>query len=147
MVARLYYQDPAKYHRSCDDCRIWVYDESTGDRVKDRTRTLPNGEKADLMRVSGTNPPCHSCPKTIGLPSRHWRFLLPNPDPPQWAYRCFQHWRQCEGVRWNCLDSEDSIVRRNAMIFGSVVEAEERSRNVGFLTALGILKRAGENRG
>jgi hypothetical protein len=140
----LYYTDPAKYGRSCADCRRWVHDKDTGRRALDKTKRLPSGEQDPegwLLMPPSSDPPCHDCGKTAGMDPkrRHWRFGPP--DPPEWCYRVFRHWQRCRAVRWNTTHGADPIVKRNAALFEEVEAAHERSQQTGVLALLGLLKR------
>lgn len=135
-VARLYYTDAARFGRSCLDCRRWLH-EADGSRREDRTKTTP-GNPVWLPLPRGTDPPCHTCGKTVGLKVRHWRFA---PDPPEWCYRAFYHYRQCRAVGWSTPDARDPIVRRNAVAFDAVRESAEEAGDRAVLISLGLLKR------
>ena len=143
-VARLYCGDPTKYGRSCQDCKRWVYDADTGRRALDKTKRLPDGGQdpgAFLPMPKTSDPPCHTCAKTVGMePSRrHWRFGPP--DPPEWCYRAFKFFLRCRAVNWQTPHAGDPVVMRNAELFQGVLEAHERGQHLGMLTALGLLKR------
>lgn len=122
-MARLWYADRLKFGRSCLDCRRYQYDEETGRPAPDRTAArlgLP------MFRAKGVDPPCHNCGKAAALPvrERHWRYVV---EPPEWAYRCFAHWRECEAAGFPDADRGDPIVRANAAAFGAVREAYDES--------------------
>lgn len=143
-VARLFFLDPPKYGRTCAECVRFVFDEDTGRRADDKTRRHPLTLAPVPLERGKTDPPCHACPKTIGLEvrSRHWRELarLGRGDPPDWCYRAFRHWQRCAAVAWRVADADDPIVGRNADLFAGVREGAERGRNEGLLAALGLLK-------
>jgi len=113
-VARLYLLDRPKYGRSCSDCRKYQYDPDSGQVKEDKA-----GRPLLMPRLRGReiDPPCHACPKTIGLRVRHWRGAA---DPPPWAYQTFRHFLECRAVGWQVPDAADPIVRRNAKIVEGV---------------------------
>lgn len=140
-VARLYHLDRAKFGRTCEECAASVFDESTGRVRLDRTRSRP-GRPVPLARDKRTEPPCHECPKTVGLEVRHWSHLkAEGGDPPEWCYHTFRHFRRCEAVQWQTPDAADHIVQANAERFAAVRRDAESGRNEGLLVALGILKK------
>lgn len=126
-VARLWFLDRAKFGRTCESCRKWQFDEETGDVTPNRTDGEP------MRRPLRTLPPCHTCPKTAGQKDRHWRHAT---DPPAWAYLTFRHWRQLAAVNWAGGDGRDKIVRKNAAIFQSVIDAVTQARGASIMDVL-----------
>lgn len=113
---------------------MYVYDETTGKPEKNRTDGLPM-----LRSFMKAAPPCHECPKTIGLPfaERHYSRVE---DVPRWCYHTFQHWRKCEAVNWTNGAGADPIVGRNAILFSSVRTAAEHGRADVIAELLGMRK-------
>lgn len=133
-VARLFSLTPEKFGRSCKDCKTFVYDERSGRRSPDRSRP---GESMRRTRTMG-DPPCHECGKTIGLEVRHYSFAH---DPPDWCYKTFRHWRAMEAIQWQASEASDPIIRRNALLFNAVRDAQQRGRDAGILEVLGLVRR------
>lgn len=137
-VARLWYMDRPKWGRSCRDCRTYQYDEATGLTKDDRRKShagLP------MMRPKGADPPCHECPKTIGLATRHWRALGDRGDPPAWCYTTFRHWRELAATGFSGAGpaAADRVVRRNAAMFAAVERDVQTGRSEGVLALFGMM--------
>jgi hypothetical protein len=121
---------------SCAACREWFY-EPPHWRLKRNRRVA--GEPP-MKRPKGTPTPCDQCPK-IPLP------LAPGQTPrPALAVelseqnrRCYEHYRECAAVNWQCDDAADPLVRRHAAMIGDVIEQVERERQQAALGVLGPL--------
>ncbi len=98
--------DPLLAIRSCELCSQWWFDQDTGKVVR------INGQ--NLRRPAHALPACRTsagCRK--GTPEKSRAFNLKN-------QKAFEHWQQWRHV--GCPDPQDAIVRRNWMIFGTMVE-------------------------
>lgn len=85
-----------------------------------------------MARPPGTDPPCHDCPKTIGMQTRHWDGA---PDPTERTRKTYQHFRECSAVG---KFPDDPIVRRNAMIIRTVEDSIARGRAMGVMAMFGL---------
>lgn len=109
---------PLVAFRSCVDCKLWQYDENTGEV------TIRRGEK--LRRVG--KPPCEfgpeKCPK--GSPEAGRELSEKNSS-------ALHHYMECRAVG---MFPDDPIVRRNAMMIRAVLDVAERKENIE-LAAMG----------
>ena len=100
---RLWLTHPRIAARDCEDCKVWVYDERTGEKA------LRFGEP--YQRPPGAKPPCSSCAKIpLGV--------IPRPENAtnlsEKNQRAYRHYRECRAVLK--FPDHDPIVRRNAAL-------------------------------
>lgn len=100
--------------RSCDDCKIWRYDEKTGQKQThcgQEIRRFP-GEQLPCQMTDELGESC--CPK-----------ISPDSDVALWPENeeAYEHYLLCKAVG---RFPEDSIVERNAAIIAGVEATWER---------------------
>jgi len=99
--------------RSCDDCKVFRYDEKTGCRAEFLGKPIKRfpGELLPCQQVDHRGESC--CKK-----------ISPEADVALWPHNAaaYEHYRRCKAV---CRFPEDSLVEANAAIIAEVEAAWE----------------------
>lgn len=113
--------NPGIAYRDCSHCLQFMYDEDTGEVIKNKA-----GEP--VKRPRGNLPPCRirgiGCDK--GTPEEQRQLT----DKNRMAY---WHYLQCRAVN---QFPDDAIVRRNAAVIREVLESLERERWAEFRVSM-----------
>lgn len=115
--AALWLSHPKLTTRSCDDCIRWMYDETTGERIKQRGDFVPRGKSPT---------PCHNCPKCPAGEE-------PTPNTGRKSELSAKNRRALDhfiGTRHGGLtetEKADPTVRKNRRILEAVFQRHERA--------------------
>ena len=132
MSLLLYHPEVA--YRPCEDCKAWVYDSKTGERMK-------RGGK-DVPRPKGIPTPCSTCPKKSPQEARHYELSAKN-----WqALEMYLQTQATFGLSLPKRVAQDPIVRKNMGIIGWVFSQHQRNQQqlqgIAPLLALANLKKS-----
>ena len=107
---------PETAARTCDECKLWIFDIETGRLVRDR------GTDEPIARPTNCRMPCLSCPKCSGEPR------IRTPDTGRQA-----DFTRCNRLTWRLYWEEqashgptDDIMRKNFGIIHETLATYDR---------------------
>lgn len=120
--------DPRLAARTCDECRAWVYDEKTRERVKRGGR--------DVARPKNVPTPCHQCPKQSPEQASQHELTAAN-------HRTYETYLEVQATSGASLTGEQRragvLLRRLAIVHRVVREVE--TQNLLRAVAVGNVQR------